>query len=341
MSGDRAVEGTILRGEASYERSLRPANFSEYVGQAGIVDNLKVFVTAAVQRGDALDHVLLYGPPGLGKTSLAHVIAAELGTEIVVTSGPSLEKKGDLAGILTSLPPRAVLFIDEIHRLSPAVEENLYSAMEDYRFDVVIGEGPGARTVPITLEPFTLIGATTRSGLLTGPLRDRFGYPARLEYYGIDDLIHIIERSAGIIGVPIDGEATAELASRARGTPRIANRLVRRVRDFAEVEGEGRLDLGMTQHALARLGIDEIGLDALDNEYLRRLIETFEGGPVGIDTLAAAIGEESGTLEDVCEPYLIQIGFLKRSPRGRLATAMAKRHWGAFGAEGQTSLPNI
>ena len=341
MTDERTVERAMLQGEASYERALRPENFAQYVGQAGIVDNLKVFVTAAVRRGDALDHVLLYGPPGLGKTSLAHVIAAELEAEIIVTSGPSLEKKGDLAGILTSLPPRAVLFIDEIHRLSPAVEENLYSAMEDYRFDVVIGEGHGARTVPITLEPFTLIGATTRSGLLTGPLRDRFGYPARLEYYGVDDLMRIIQRSAGILGVSIDSEATAELASRSRGTPRIANRLVRRVRDFAEVEGEGLLDLSITQHALTRLGIDEIGLDALDNEYLRRLIETFEGGPVGIDTLAAAIGEESGTLEDVCEPYLIQIGFLKRSPRGRVATSVAKKHWGAFGSAGQSLLPNI
>jgi holliday junction DNA helicase RuvB len=339
---ETVLEGTEARGEGAYERALRPKGFADYLGQPEIKENLRVFVEASRRRGGALCHVLLYGPPGLGKTSMAHVIAEEMGSDIVVTSGPALERQGDLAGILTSLEPNAILFIDEIHRLSPVVEENLYSAMEDYRFDVVIGEGPGARTVPITLEPFTLIGATTRTGLLTGPLRDRFGYSARLNYYDVDELQGIMTRSARILGLDIERDASAEIASRSRGTPRIANRLLRRVRDYAEVDGSGRIDVAITQHALLRLGVDEVGLDSIDNRYLDLLVRTFEGGPVGIDTLAAAVGEQADTLEDVCEPFLMQVGYLKRSPRGRVATAAAWRHLGltpARAAGGQEELP--
>ena len=339
---DQILAAELEGGAGGLEKALRPRGFDDYIGQPEIKENLGVFVDAARQRRSALCHVLLHGPPGLGKTSLAHVVAREMEAELVVTSGPSLERQGDLAGILTGLEHGSILFIDEIHRLSPVVEENLYSAMEDFRFDVVIGDGPGARTVPITLEPFTLIGATTRTGLLTGPLRDRFGYTARLEYYDVPDLQFIIERAAGLLGVSIDPQATQELATRSRGTPRIANRLLRRVRDYAEVVGGGTIDVEITRHALTRLGVDPLGLDRLDLSYLEMLIEQFRGGPVGIETLAAAVGEQADTLQDVCEPYLMKLGFLQRTPRGRMAAARAFAHLGHEAlAPDQVKLPNI
>ncbi len=314
--------------EKDFENALRPLRFSDFSGQQKVVDNLRIFVEAAKYRGEPLDHTLLHGPPGLGKTTLSNIIANELGVGFKLTSGPVLDKPGDLAGILTSLEPNDVLFIDEIHRLSPVVEEYLYSAMEDYRIDIMIDKGPSARSIQIDLAPFTLVGATTRSGLLTAPLRARFGINLHLEYYDADTLQTIIERSAGILGLPIDAEAAGEIASRSRGTPRIANALLRRVRDFAQVKGNGRIDLPIAQIALEALNIDRYGLDEIDNKILLTIIDKFRGGPVGVGTIATAIGEDSGTVEEVYEPFLIKEGFIKRTPRGREVTEMAYRHLG-------------
>ena len=314
--------------EKDFENALRPLRFGDFSGQQKVVDNLRIFVEAAKYRGEPLDHTLLHGPPGLGKTTLSNIIANELGVGFKLTSGPVLDKPGDLAGILTSLEPNDVLFIDEIHRLSPVVEEYLYSAMEDYRIDIMIDKGPSARSIQIDLAPFTLVGATTRSGLLTAPLRARFGINLHLEYYDADTLQTIIERSAGILGLPIDAEAAGEIASRSRGTPRIANALLRRVRDFAQVKGNGRIDLPIAQIALEALNIDRYGLDEIDNKILLTIIDKFRGGPVGIGTIATAIGEDSGTVEEVYEPSLIKEGFIKRTPRGREVTEMAYRHLG-------------
>ena len=314
--------------EKDFENALRPLRFGDFSGQQKVVDNLRIFVEAAKYRGEPLDHTLLHGPPGLGKTTLSNIIANELGGGFKLTSGPVLDKPGDLAGILTSLEPNDVLFIDEIHRLSPVVEEYLYSAMEDYRIDIMIDKGPSARSIQIDLAPFTLVGATTRSGLLTAPLRARFGINLHLEYYDADTLQTIIERSAGILGLPIDAEAAGEIASRSRGTPRIANALLRRVRDFAQVKGNGRIDLPIAQIALEALNIDRYGLDEIDNKILLTIIDKFRGGPVGIGTIATAIGEDSGTVEEVYEPFLIKEGFIKRTPRGREVTEMAYRHLG-------------
>ena len=314
--------------EKDFENALRPLRFSDFSGQQKVVDNLRIFVDAAKYRGEPLDHTLLHGPPGLGKTTLSNIIANELGVGFKLTSGPVLDKPGDLAGILTSLEANDVLFIDEIHRLSPIVEEYLYSAMEDYRIDIMIDKGPSARSIQIDLAPFTLVGATTRSGLLTAPLRARFGINLHLEYYDADTLQTIIERSAGILGLPIDTEAAAEIASRSRGTPRIANALLRRVRDFAQVEGNGRIDLHIAKIALEALNIDRYGLDEIDNKILLTIIDKFHGGPVGIGTIATAIGEDSGTVEEVYEPFLIKEGFIKRTPRGREVTALAYQHLG-------------
>ena len=314
--------------EKDFENALRPLRFSDFSGQQKVVDNLRIFVDAAKYRGEPLDHTLLHGPPGLGKTTLSNIIANELGVGFNLTSGPVLDKPGDLAGILTSLEANDVLFIDEIHRLSPIVEEYLYSAMEDYRIDIMIDKGPSARSIQIDLAPFTLVGATTRSGLLTAPLRARFGINLHLEYYDADTLQTIIERSAGILGLPIDTEAAAEIASRSRGTPRIANALLRRVRDFAQVKGNGRIDLHIAKIALEALNIDRYGLDEIDNKILLTIIDKFHGGPVGIGTIATAIGEDSGTVEEVYEPFLIKEGFIKRTPRGREVTALAYQHLG-------------
>ena len=314
--------------EKDFENALRPLRFSDFSGQQKVVDNLRIFVDAAKYRGEPLDHTLLHGPPGLGKTTLSNIIANELGVGFKLTSGPVLDKPGDLAGILTSLEANDVLFIDEIHRLSPIVEEYLYSAMEDYCIDIMIDKGPSARSIQIDLAPFTLVGATTRSGLLTAPLRARFGINLHLEYYDADTLQTIIERSAGILGLPIDTEAAAEIASRSRGTPRIANALLRRVRDFAQVKGNGRIDLHIAKIALEALNIDRYGLDEIDNKILLTIIDKFHGGPVGIGTIATAIGEDSGTVEEVYEPFLIKEGFIKRTPRGREVTALAYQHLG-------------
>jgi Holliday junction DNA helicase RuvB len=323
---DPALEGGAEGVEAEVERSLRPRVFEEYVGQKAITDNLKVFVKAARMRGEALDHVLFSGPPGLGKTTLAYIIAAEMEVGIHCTSGPALERKGDLAGILTNLGARDVLFIDEIHRLNAAVEENLYPAMEDFEFDIVIGEGPHARSLKLELRPFTLVGATTRTGLITSPLRDRFGVGCRLDYYTPEELTLIVRRSARILDVRIDDDGAVEIARRSRGTPRIANRLLRRVRDFAMVEGDGRVDRAIADFALKRLDVDAIGLDGMDRRMLLAIVDKFGGGPVGLDTLAAAVGEEADTLEDVYEPYLVKEGFLNRTPRGRVATLQTYKH---------------
>lgn len=313
-------------GEREVEKALRPGYFGEFFGQDKVVDNVKVFVEAARKRGEPLDHVLLHGPPGLGKTTLSHIIANELGANLKISSGPVLEKPGDLAGLLTNLEPGDVLFIDEIHRLNPVVEEYLYSAMEDYRIDIMLDSGPNARSVQISLSPFTLIGATTRSGLLTSPLRSRFGINARLEYYTADILQRIVHRSSAILHSEIDETACSEIARRSRGTPRIANNLLRRTRDFAEVKGDGRITLGIAEMALRALDVDQHGLDEMDNRILRTVIEKFAGGPVGINTIATACGEEAETIEEVYEPYLIQEGYIKRTARGREATELAYRH---------------
>lgn len=320
--------------EKEYEKQLRPVTFSDFKGQKQVIDNLEVFVTAARQREESLDHVLLHGPPGLGKTTLAAIIANELQVNLKVTSGPVLDKPGDLAGLLTNLETGDVLFIDEIHRLSPVVEEYLYSAMEDYQIDIMLDKGPSARSVQLTLNKFTLIGATTRSGLLTSPLRARFGIKFHLEYYDHEVLTGIVQRSAGILGVKINNDAAAEIARRSRGTPRIANALLRRIRDFAQVKGSGRIDLDITRYGLSALNIDQNGLDDMDNRILLAIIDKFGGGPVGINTISTAVGEESGTIEEVYEPFLIKEGYLKRTPRGREATEHAYRHLGkTFGRD--------
>lgn len=322
------LDPSVVPEESKVELSLRPRRFTEYVGQAKVVDKLKVYVQAAKARGEGLDHCLFSGPPGLGKTSLAHIIAAELGVGLHVTSGPALEKKGDLAGLLTNLGPHDVLFIDEIHRLSAAIEEYLYPAMEDFRLDVTIDTGPAARAMKIDLPPFTLIGATTRTGLLTSPLRDRFQIQERLEYYVPADLARILTRSASILGVALDVEGAQEIAKRCRGTPRIANRLLRRLRDFAQVDGVGRINRTLADSALKRLDIDPLGLDQMDRRVLETIIDKFNGGPVGVETIAAAVGEERDTVEDVYEPYLLQEGFIHRTPRGRVATPRAYQYFG-------------
>ncbi len=330
----------IKEDDGDFDYSLRPKTLSEYIGQDKVKENLSVYIEAAKKRGEALDHVLLYGPPGLGKTTLSNIIAHEMGVNIRVTSGPAIEKTGDLAALLTSLQAGDVLFIDEIHRLSHAIEEVLYPALEDFAIDFMIGNGPAARSIRIDLQRFTLIGATTRSGQLSAPLRDRFGIIQRLELYSTDDLAEIITRSAVILGVAIDSEAAYEMASRSRGTPRIANRFLKRVRDYAEVMGDGRITKDIAKIALDRMEVDNLGLDSLDKRMLTMIIKGYGGGPVGLDTLASAIGEEAVTLEDVCEPFLMQLGFLARTPRGRCATDLAYNHLGIPRGDdgGQTSL---
>jgi Holliday junction DNA helicase RuvB len=324
--------------EPDIEQRLRPLSFKDFRGQLKVVENLEIFVKAAMMREDALDHVLLHGPPGLGKTTLSNIISHELGVGFKLTSGPVLDKPGDLAGLLTSLEANDVIFIDEIHRLSPIVEEYLYSAMEDFRIDIIIDKGPGAKSIQIDLNPFTLIGATTRSGLLTSPLRARFGINCHLEYYDVDVLQDIVKRSAKILHVPVLDDAAAEISRRSRGTPRIANALLRRVRDFALVKGSGKIDMDITKISLEALNIDQYGLDLMDHKILLTLMEKFDGGPVGLSTIATAIGEDAGTLEEVYEPFLIKEGFLKRTPRGRMVTPHAYRHFGYEPGSTQPSL---
>jgi holliday junction DNA helicase RuvB len=322
-----APQRAVTPEETTLDAEIRPRRLQDYVGQPHIREQLEIFIPAAQSRGEALDHVLLFGPPGLGKTTLANIIAREMGVNLRQTSGPVLEKAGDLAALLTNLEARDVLFIDEIHRLSPVVEEVLYPAMEDYQLDIMIGEGPAARSIKLDLPPFTLVGATTRSGLLTAPLRDRFGISQRLEFYSIDDLAHIISRSARILNAEITDEGEYEIAKRSRGTPRIANRLLRRVRDFAQIKSDGIIKLEIAQQALDLLKVDTFGLDILDHKLLLTLMQKFDGGPAGIESLAAAIGDDRGTLEEVVEPYLLQQGFLMRTPRGRIATRLAWEHF--------------
>jgi holliday junction DNA helicase RuvB len=335
MPAEPAPQGPRLVGaiagspnEEAFERALRPKALVDYTGQAKTREQLEIFIGAARQRGEAMDHVLLFGPPGLGKTTLSHIIAAALGVNLRSTSGPVLEKPKDLAALLTGLERNDVLFIDEIHRLSPVVEEILYPALEDYQIDIMIGEGPAARSIKLELQPFTLVGATTRAGMLTNPLRDRFGIVARLEFYSAEELARIVARSAVLLKVPTDAAGALEIARRSRGTPRIANRLLRRVRDYAQMRGDGRIDAPLADKALAMLDVDPLGFDVMDRKLLEAVIHRFDGGPVGLDNVAAAIGEEAGTIEDVIEPYLIQQGYLQRTPRGRIATLAAYRHLG-------------
>lgn len=328
LEDDRLVSGRpATPNEEQQERALRPRALADYVGQPKIREQLDIFITAARGRQEALDHLLLFGPPGLGKTTLAHIVAAEMGVNLKQTSGPVLEKAGDLAAMLTNLERNDVLFIDEIHRLSPVVEEILYPALEDYQIDILIGEGPAARSIKLDLQPFTLVGATTRAGMLSSPLRDRFGIVSRLEFYSATDLTRIVLRSAGLLSATIDDAGAKEIARRSRGTPRIANRLLRRVRDYAQVKNDNRIDLASTSAALQMLDVDPAGLDLMDRKLLEAIIGRFDGGPVGLDNLAAAIGEEKDTIEDVIEPYLIQQGFIQRTPRGRIASALAYQHF--------------